>query len=407
MEEFFWIGLLLVLGYISKIIIDRLHLPSVTIYLLVGLLLSPSAFHVLPDTFMDHSNWIIEFALAIISFIIGGSINLEKIQHMRKTIIYITLFQAQLAFAVTFAGLYYILPYMIDNNSAYSDFIFYFSISMFLGALASTTAPTTTIAVIEEYKSKGIVTTALIAIVAIDDVLSIINYSLSVSAYSYIAGVIKDSGFIYDMFTIFWHIFGSVCLGVFFAFLTIFIISSVKNKNIISIGLGNILLVYTISTFLEFEALLSIMIFAFVLSNKSHYFDDIFEQMESNYIDIIFMLFFIVTGATIKISMLYDMGHIAVVYVFLRAFGKIVGSYIGAKLSNSKRVIRENVGFALLPQAGVAMGLAMLLYMKFPQSEITQIILNVILASTIIHEILGPFFTKFALKQAKEIKEEE
>ena len=106
----------------------------------------------------------------------------------------------------------------------------------------------------------------------------------------------------------------------------------------------------------------------------------------------------------ININMLYEMWHIAIVYVLLRVFGKLLGSYVGARLSNCRRVIRENVGFALLPQAGVALGLAMLLYIKFPQNEIIQIVLNVILASTIIHEVLGPLFTKFALKRAKEIK---
>lgn len=406
MEEFFWIGLLLVLGYISKIIIDKFHLPSVTVYLLLGIMLSPSVFYLLPMKFLNHVDWIIDFSLGVIAFIIGGSINIEKIAKMKKAILYITFFQAQLAFAITLAGLYLLLPFLIENTSGYSDFIFYFSIAMFLGALASTTAPTTTIAVIEEYKSVGIVTTALLAIVAIDDVLAIINYSLTLSVYSSMMGLLVNNGYIYNILSLLFHIAGSMILGGLFAHLAIFIISKVHNRNTLSIGIGNILLVYTVSSFFGFEALLSIMIFGFVLSNKSEYFDDIFKHLEENYMDIIFMLFFIVTGASVNIDMLFQMWHIAAVYVLLRGVGKVFGSYLGARLSKSKKVIRENVGFALLPQAGVALGLAMLLYKEFPQSPMVQIVLNIILASTIIHEILGPLFTKFALKRADEIKEE-
>ncbi len=164
------------------------------------------------------------------------------------------------------------------------------------------------------------------------------------------------------------------------------------------------MLVYTVADYLAFENLLSVMIFGLILSNKSDYFEYIFKHLEENYLDIIFMLFFIVTGASIDIEMLFKMWDIAVVYVILRAIGKYSGAYSGAKLSDTKIIIRDNIGLALIPQAGVALGLAMLLYKEFPDSQITLIVLNTILASTIIHEIIGPFLTKLALKRAGEIK---
>jgi len=404
MELLFWIGLLLLLGYISKIVSDKFHLPSVTIYIILGIILSPTATHILPISFMQHTGWIIDFSLAVIAFIVGGTIKIDKILSMKKTILYITFFQAQLAFLITFAALYFILPLLIENSSGYSDFIFYFSISLFLGALASTTAPTTTVAIIEEYKSAGIVTTALLAIVAIDDIISILNYSLSVWTYSSIVDLAEKNYYLEAVISFSWHIFASTFMGAVFALFSIFIISKVHNKNTLSIGIGNILLAYTISYYLELEALLSIMVFGLVLSNRSNYFESIFKHLEENYLDIIFMLFFIVTGASIDVRMLFNMWHIALIYVFFRGFGKIYGAYLGARLSHARKVIRQNVGFALIPQEGVALGLAMFLYKEFPANQITTVILNTILATTIIHELIGPLLTKFALKRANEIK---
>ena len=404
MVDFFWIGLLLVLGYISKIISSKFHLPQIAIYLLLGIILSPSVSLIIPQTFIKHTGWIIDFSLVIIAFIIGGSVKFHEMKKMKKSILYITLFQAQITFVLTTIGLYLILPFLVENHNGYSDFIFYFSISLFLGALASTTAPTTTLAVIEEYKSVGIVTTTLIAIVAIDDILSIINYSLSLSVYASIIGT-EHNNYLQNALELLYNISASTTIGFAFGLFAIYIISKVHNKNTLSVAIGNIMLVYTIADFLDFEALLSVMIFGLTLSNRSDYFEDIFKHLEENYLDIIFMLFFIVTGASIDINMLFNMWDIAVVYVILRGLGKYWGSYWGAKVSKTKKIIRENIGFALIPQAGVALGLAMLLYKEFPSNQISQIVLNTILATTIIHEIIGPFLTKYALKRAGEIKE--
>jgi len=403
MIDFFWIGFIMVIGYISKIISNKFNFPQITVYLLLGIILSQSVSSIIPETFIEHTEWIIDFSLVIIAFIIGGSIKFKQITQLKKSILYITVFQAQLAFFITTIGLYFILPFLIENNNGYSDFIFYFSISLFLGALASTTAPTTTLAVIEEYKSVGVVTTTLLAVVAVDDILAIINYSLSLSIYSSVVDTL-NTDYLQNILELIYHIIGSISIGVIFAIFTIYIISKVHNKNTLSIAIGNILLVYSIASFLNFEALLAVMIFGLTLSNKSDYFEYIFKHLEKNYLDIIFMLFFIVTGASIDLKMLFSTWDVAVVYVILRASGKYWGAYIGANISKARKEVRENLGFALIPQAGVALGLAMLLYKEFPLNQITQIVLNTVLATTIIHETIGPFLTKFALKRAGEIK---
>jgi len=403
MIDFFWIGFILVLGYISKIISNKYNLPQIAIYLLVGVILSPSFSFILPQSFIEHTGWIIDFSLVIIAFIIGGSIKLKKMFTMQKSILYITFFQAQLAFLITTVGLYYLLPFLVSNQSSYSDFIFYFSISLFLGALASTTAPTTTLGVINEYKSAGLVTTMLIAVVAIDDLIAIINYSISLSLYATLVETVA-SNYLYKVFEVLYIVFFSIAIGYYFAIFAIYIINKVKDKSNLSIAIGNIMLVYTISHFFHFEALLSVMVFGLTLSNKSGYFEKIFKNLEINYLDIIFMLFFIVTGASIHLNMLFSMWDIAIVYVILRGLGKYWGAFLGAKISNSKKRVTQNIGFALIPQAGVALGLAMLLYKEFPNNEMTQIVLNTILATTIIHEIVGPFLTKYALKRSGDIK---
>ncbi len=403
MESFFWIGIILILGYISNKLSEKLKLPQITLYLLIGMALSPSFLDLLPKDFIADTSWIVDVSLSLIAFVIGGNIKYKKIAHMQKSILYITFFQAQLTFIITLAGLYFMLPFLVENTSTFEDFIFYFSISLFLGALATTTAPTTTLAVIEEYKSTGIVTTALLAIVAIDDILAIINYSISTSIYS--SMTINSMNTYLDTFLhLLYNIIGSIFVGTIFALLAIFIIKKVHHKNTLSVAIGHVLLVYSISHFIYIEALLSVMIFGVVLSNKSPYFEYIFKHLGKSYLTIVFMLFFVITGASSHFDVLITMWQIAIVYVLLRAFGKLFGTYIGARLSDTKTVIKDNVGYALIPQAGVALGLAMILYKEFPENEITHIVLNTILATTIIHETIGPLLTKFALKRAGEIK---
>lgn len=403
MELLFWIGFLLTIGYISRVIINKFSLPSVTVYILIGIALSPSTSNILSNSFVKSSEWMIDITLAVIAFIIGGSVQLKKIGKSKKLIGLITIFQAQMAFFLTSSALYFILPFFVDNPSNIDDKLFFLVIALFLGALASTTAPATTLAIIDEYKSKGIMTTTLIAVVAIDDILAIVNYAFAFSFNNYILGHSENS-LLYSAYELFLHLFFSALLGVVFVYITIWIIQKVKNKSLISIGLGTILMVSTIAHFLGLEALLSIMTFGFVLSNKSRYFDHIFDELEKRYLDILFMLFFILSGAHIEIDKVIELWHIAIIYILFRATGKLSGAYIGASLGKGDEKIKKYLGFALLPQAGVALGLAMLIYKEFPVPEIGAAVFNIILAATVIHEILGPFATKYALKKSKEIK---
>lgn len=405
MELLFWIGFLLILGYMSKLFSDRFKIPAVTLYLIIGMFLSPEITNIMPKHFVKNIDWIIDFAIAVIAFIIGGSVKLKVLEKSQKVIAYITLLQAQMAFFLTAIALYFILPFFIPNATELSDFIFYFTIALFLGAIASTTAPTTTLAVIHQYKSAGIVTTALIAIVALDDILSIVNYSL---AYSINISILESST--KEMLTIlgmaFLSIGASILLGVVFAYFTIWIVSKIKSKSLISICLGNILVAYTIAHFIHLEALLTIMVFGLFLANRSDYFNQIFDELERVYLDIIFMLFFMVSGMHVNLEQVATLWHISLIYVLLRTFGKLLGTYLGAKLSHANKNITENLGYALLPQAGVALGLSMLVLKEFPQVEIAMVVFNIILVATVVHEILGPLLTKYALKASHEIKED-
>ncbi len=402
MELLFWIGFLLILGYMSKLFSDKFNIPNVTLYLIIGMLLSPEITNVLPKNFVKNMDWIIDFAIAIIAFIIGGSLKFKTLDRSKDVIGYITVFQAQIAFIITAITVYIFLPYLIPNETELTNFVFYITIALFLGAIASTTAPTTTLAVIHQYKSSGIVTSALIAIVAIDDILSIINYSLAYSInISILEASTKEMFFILSV--AFATIAASIFLGIIFAYITIWIVEKIKNKSLISICIGNILLVYTIAHFIHLEALLSIMIFGLVLSNKSDFFDKIFDELEKIYLDIIFMLFFMISGMHINLEQVSHLWHIALIYVFARTFGKLLGTYIGARISNANKNITHYLGYALLPQAGVALGLAMLVLKEFPQHDIAIIVFNIILITTVIHELIGPLFTKYALKKSKEI----
>jgi len=396
MQTLFYFGLIFVIGVFTAWVSPKLKLPRVVGYLLIGLLIGPEILGIIPREFVDNSYIITDIALSIIAVLIGSTLKLSTLKKFAKEVINITLFQSVFTFIFVASG------YIIVGS--YYDFLYHDSvmIALLLGAIASATAPATPLAIVHELRSSGNFTSTLLAIVAADDALALIMFSLALTVGSTISG---NSAFEWsNMINAVMVIFFSSIIGIIAALTNTMVerllIHQKGMETIFTIGL--IFIVYSLSEHWNLEPLLSAMVMGIVMVNTSDNFDLVEKEIDEHLIDIIFMLFFIISAMHLKISSMVILPFVIELYVILRFFGKVIGSYLGAIISGSSEIVRKYMGIALIPQAGVAIGLALSIQNHEGFENIGPIVLNIVITTTLIHELVGPFMTKYAIEKSGE-----
>lgn len=405
LDNLFWIGSLLLTGHFMGILSNFLGFPKISGYIFAGILLSPSCFSVIPDSFLKDSQIIIHFALAIIAFVIGGSLKYKKIKKLEKSIFSIMISASETTFVFIGIGIFFLLPYIASSLLENENWENILLIALFLGTIGIATAPAAVLSVISQYKAKGSLTTILLGIVATDDAIALINFSIVLSVAAMIKGI-NDTDLIFTIINPLLIILCSVLTGVFFGWLQAIYIKKFSDKNGILISTaGMLFVIYSLSKYFELDGLLSCMAFGFALSNLSDKSEQIFRTIQEHFEEMIFILFFIISGANVDIAILENVWQIAVAFVLLRACGKITGSWIGASLSHSESNIKKYIGIAQIPQAGVAVGLALVLYQNPNFYDIGNLVLNTVIVVTAVNEIIGPFLLKIALFKTGEARE--
>ena len=174
------IGTILFTGFVVGELCTRIRLPKVTGYILAGLILNPNITGFIPETFVDNTSLVTNIALSFITFSVGGTLLFSKIRRLGKSIIYITLFEAEFAFLFVAVSFIFLAP-VIRPSSEFSFLATTIPLGLLLAALASPTDPSATLAVEHEYNAKGEVTSTIMGVAAFDDILGILNFSLAVS----------------------------------------------------------------------------------------------------------------------------------------------------------------------------------------------------------------------------------
>ena len=391
METLFYIGVIFVLGALTERLSPKMHIPKVVGYLLLGLIIGPEILSIVSDKFVKDSHVIMDLALSIIAVMAGSTLKLSKLRGHTREIVYITLAQSLGTFIVVTCGLILMGNYLNEETVL---------IALILGAIATATAPATPLAIVHELRLKNNFASTLLAVVAADDAVALIVFSIALTAGITIIG--HETYNIYAVVQALWLIFFSLLLGTAAAFLNRWfekLFAHHKGMETIS-TLGLIFIVYALSGYFKVEPLLSAMVMGIVITNISKDFDIVEEEIDDHLAQIIFMLFFIISAMHLKFDALFSLPLYITAYVLLRFLGKITGSYIGAVLSKSNRVTKKYMGLALIPQAGVAIGLALSLQNQNGFESIAPTILNIVIAATLVHEIIGPFMSEFALKKS-------
>lgn len=397
MHTLLYMAILIATGLIFGKIAKYAKLPNVTGYLVGGLLIGPSLLGLVSEEAIHSLSLISTVALGFIAFSIGNEMKIIYFKRVGTRPIVIAILEALLAVLVTLVAL--LIYFTIKGQMTVESLRF----SLVLAAIAAATAPAATMMVVRQYKARGELTETLMSVVAIDDSVAIILFGLFVA----VANALNPAGTDISLLMQFLNPFIEIIVSLFIGFVGGIILSLgtkwfTGRGNRISLTIAIILFVLYLSDHFHGSALLAALMLGATFANTSPNYEEV-NGLIYFITPPIFIMFFVLSGAELKLSVLTAVGLIGLIYVLFRVVGKILGAYLGAKVTKASPVVSKYLGFTLIPQAGVAIGLS-LIATQVLDVEMGAQIRAIILSATLIYELIGPVITKIALKKAGEIQ---
>ena len=385
------VAVMLIAGYVMSRLTKKLKLPNVTGYIIAGILIGPYCINIIPANVVEGMSFLADIALAFIAFSTGEFFKMSTLKKNGGKNIVITVFEALLASIVVFLVMYFALGLSLP-------------FSIVLGALAAATAPASTMMTIRQTNSKGDFVDTLLQVVALDDVVGLVAFSVAIAvATASLAGAVTAGNV---LLPIVYNIVAFVVGGL-LGFLLKLLISKRSTDNRLIIAVATIFGFCGICSFMDVSPLLGCMAMGTVYMNTSND-DKLFKQL--NYFSPpILLLFFVRSGVNFKLDALVSTGEsvggvsllvIGVVYFFVRILGKYGGSFLGCLVTKKDKKVRNYLGLALIPQAGVAIGLATLASRTIG-GDTGSALETIILASSVLYELIGPACAKLALYLSK------
>lgn len=395
-NPFIYLGIIFFAAFLTREFTKKIRIPEVTGYVLIGVVLGVSLLHILGPSVLEHLSAVSTVALGIIAFIIGIELRLDVIKKLGKSILLIVIFECFSAFALV----YFVLLTLFPDSP---------QMALLLGSVASATAPAATVAVIKQYRAKGDLTSTIMAVVGIDDAMALIIYVFASGIVK--AGLTGESTEIIEILakTLF-SIVESLALGwVAARLLRLFAGFSRDNDSIQLMIAAAVLALLGVSELLGNSELLAVMAFGSILVNTAPTLTRRGTPIIENFSPLFLAAFFLLGGAHLDVRVLGQIGLMGIVYFAARSVGKIGGASLGAFLGRAPKKIRKFIGLTLLPQVGVALALALSINKEFTRPEygptgmrMAHYIINILLFTTIITEVIGPLLTRFALRKAGE-----
>ncbi len=379
---------ILLAGFLMTRLTKLVKLPNVTGYILAGVVIGPYVLNWIPRDMVDSMGFVSDIALAFIAFSAGRFLKKEAFQETGLGILVITLFESLLAGILITVSMRFIF---------HLDWDF----SLLLGAIAMATAPASTMATIRQYHARGSFVNTLLQVVAIDDAVCLIAFSIAVAIIN------TDAVTRMAPSEIIWPIvYNLIALAI--GFLSGTLLSklmtprrSEDNRLILTIAL--LLGIAGLCAAFDISPLLSCMLYGTTYINRTK--DKLLYQQVERFTPPVLSMFFVISGMNLDLSTFRTLGIIGAAYFLIRIIGKYAGAYLGCWLTQTSRAIRTYLGFALVPQAGVAIGLAFLGKRMLPDVA-GNMLLTIILSSSVLYELVGPPSAKFALVRSGAIKPE-
>lgn len=376
------VGLLLLAGMVTEFISRKIRIPRVTILILCGVLIGPSVLDLLPPA-SEHWHLVVsEIALLMVGFLLGGKLSVSAMRDYGPQVLWISVFEVLGVTAVVFVGL------MLAGVRT--------ELALLVAGIAPASAPAAITNVVEELRAKGRFTETLLGIVAIDDAWGLIMFSLMLAAASVVSGGGDvASGLLMGGR----ELGGALLIGGLLGIPATWLANRIRAQEPMQAeALGFVLVCGGLAIWLQASYLLAAMVMGMVVTN--------FAKSDAPFRSIrelewpIMILFFVLAGASLEISELPRIGLIGIVYILLRMGGLLAGAWMGGSLSKASGTVKRWMGLAIMPQAGVALGMALVAGNRFP--EVKETILPLIIGTTVVFELVGPVLARLSLEKSGE-----
>lgn len=384
------LGAAIAIGLLFNRVVKKLGLPNVTGYLVAGVIIGPSCLQIIPDTWVHSLTLLVNVALGFIAFSIGGEFRFSKIKTIGKSVLIITMMQA------LFTTL------LVDLVLAP---IFGAGVAICLGAIATATAPAATLMVIRQYNAKGPVSDILMPVVALDDAVGLVVFSVSISiAKIMFSGAAVNVGamLLEPLLEIVLSLAAGAAIG---GLLTLCLGFFHSRSNRLTAIIGAVFIGTAAAEIFHLSSLLLCMSIGAMMTNLYRDSDKMIDITE-HWTPVVMLLFFVISGAELDLMVIPTVGLLGILYLVARSLGKYFGALLGSKMVNADKNIQKYLGVALLPQAGVAIGMSQIVVATLPEEYGTKI-RAVVLCATLVYELVGPLLTKLVLTKAGEIKKHE
>ena len=389
------IGLIITLAYLGSKMVQRIGVPQVVGFILVGVLLGSSFLNIVPLSLARELGFISEIALGLIGFDMGSHLRFDELRRLGRSIFFILIGESFGALLLVTGGVYLL------THSVYTALVF--------GALATATAPAATVDVLAEYRAKGPLTTTLLAVVGMDDALALLLFSFAVAIAESLLAHTGGLTLAQMVQLPLQEIGGALVLGVVVGAPFQWMLNQLKERHAVcAFVVGTVIFVAGLANSLHVSLILAAMTMGVVVANlksdNSQYAHCVVERIGP----LAYILFFALVGARLQVSLLPQMGLLGLAYILLRSSGKFGGAWLGGWAGKAMPAVRNYLGFGLLSQAGVAIGLALSVANRFDSYgeagvQLGQMVVNVITATTFVVQIVGPIMVKFAITRAGEV----
>lgn len=376
------LGGLLLCGLVADELGRRTRLPRVTLLIVFGVLAGPSGLDILPALFHQWYEFLATIALTMVAFLLGGRLSVDALRDHGKQILIISLTVVGITVLVVGAGLILAgVPFIL---------------ALILAGIATATAPAATQDVVRQAGAEGPFTETLMGVVAIDDAWGLIIFSVLLVVANSTVG---ESSWMILVEGI-WETGGAVAIGLLVGLPAAYLTGRLKEgEPMQSEALGLVFLCAGLSVWFQVSFLLAGMVAGVAVANLAAHHKRPFHAIEN--IEWPFMvLFFVLAGASLDLGGVETIGVIGIAYVCLRFVSRIIGGWLGASLAGAPDLHRRWIGLALVPQAGVALGMALVAGDQLPDYK--DILLTIVVGTTIIFELIGPILTQVALFKSRE-----
>ncbi len=390
-------GLVILGGTFGSRLFQKFHIPQVVGCVIVGVILGGDVLNVITRQSIEALEPFTMLALGFIGFMIGAELRGDVFKKYGRQFFIILFSQGIGAFLLVAVGTS-VVAWFVTGNLSIS-----IAMGLVLGAIASATAPAATVNVLWEYKTRGPLTAAVLAIVALDDALALLLYRGAATGADALMGTGHDSILI-TMLVLFGEIIGAILLGFLAGVLLYFLLKFVRaDDKILEFAISCLLLIVGISMIPDIDPILPAMMLGITIANLMPRQSKGLFGLVEKFSPPIYTSFFVLAGAHMEFSRIAPwMVAMIAVYIVCRAAGKVLGSWFGARYSGAPAAVRKYLGICLLPQAGVAIGLAVLAGRQF-NADLGHIIIMVVMTATFLMEILGPMLVKIGVKRAGEV----